>query len=98
MALALTLAEAGQQPERLQVTAVCTLEEVAEKPRITHMDLEVRGKVPGREYANRWPLGQLHAWLRGGVHAHGCFAPRNVYERQVMSGFRERAALKRRIL
>jgi hypothetical protein len=36
--------------------------------------------------------------LRGGVHAHGCFAPQNAYERQVMSGFRERAALKRRIL
>jgi len=38
------------------------------------------------------------AWLRGGVHAHGCFAPQNAYERQVMSGFRERVALKRRIL
>ena len=36
--------------------------------------------------------------LRGGVHAHGCFAPQNAYERQVMSGFRERVALKRRIL
>ncbi len=46
MALALTLAEAGNQPERLQVTANCTLEEVAGKPRITRMDLEVHGKVP----------------------------------------------------
>lgn len=47
MALALTLAEVGKQPERLQVAATCTLEEVAGKPRITRMDLAVRGKVPG---------------------------------------------------
>lgn len=47
MALALTLAEASKQPEHSQVTANCTLEEVAGKPRITCMDLEVRGKVPG---------------------------------------------------
>jgi lipoyl-dependent peroxiredoxin len=52
MALALTLAEAGKQPERLQVNAVCTLEEVAGKPRITRMDLEVRGKVPGLDAAD----------------------------------------------
>jgi len=47
MALALTLAEAGKQPERVQVTAVCMLEEVAGKPRITQVGLTVRGKVPG---------------------------------------------------
>jgi lipoyl-dependent peroxiredoxin len=52
MALALTLAELGKQPERVQVTAVCTLEEVAGKPRITRMDLEVRGKVPGLDAAD----------------------------------------------
>lgn len=51
MALALTLAEAGKQPERLQVTANCTLEEAAGKPRITRMDLEVHGKVPGLDAA-----------------------------------------------
>ncbi len=51
MALALTLAEAGNQPECLQVTANCTLEEVAGKPRITRMDLEVNGKVPGLDAA-----------------------------------------------
>ncbi len=51
MALALTLGEAGNQPERLQVTANCTLEEVAGKPRITRMDLEVRGRVPGLDAA-----------------------------------------------
>ncbi len=51
MALALTLAEAGNQPERMQVTAACTLEEVAGKPRITRMDLEVRGRVPGLDAA-----------------------------------------------
>lgn len=49
MALSLTLAEAGNHPERLQVTANCTLEEVAGKPRITQVNLEVRGKVPGLE-------------------------------------------------
>ncbi len=51
MALALTLAQAGKQPERLQVSAVCTLEEVAGKPRITRMSLEVQGKAPGLDAA-----------------------------------------------
>lgn len=47
MALALTLAEGGTPPERLRVTAVCTLEEVDQKPKITRMDLEVFGRVAG---------------------------------------------------
>jgi len=51
MALALTLTEAGNQPERVQVTANCMLEEAAGKPRITRMDLEVRGRVPGLDAA-----------------------------------------------
>ena len=51
MALALTLTEADNRPERLQVAATCTLEEVAGKPRITRMDLEVRGRVPGLDAA-----------------------------------------------
>ncbi len=33
MSLALTLAEGGTPPERLQVAAVCTLEEVEGKPK-----------------------------------------------------------------
>ena len=51
MALALTLTEAGKQLEHVQITAVCTLEEVARKPRITRMDLQVRGKVLGLDAA-----------------------------------------------
>ncbi len=51
MALALTLAEAGKPPESLRVTAVCTLEEVEGKPKITRMDLEVGGKVLGLDTA-----------------------------------------------
>ncbi|MGH2498406.1 MAG: OsmC family peroxiredoxin [Ktedonobacteraceae bacterium] len=52
MALALTLAEAGKQLQRVQVTAACILEEVAGKPRITRIDLEVRSKVPGLDAAD----------------------------------------------
>lgn len=51
MALALTLAEGGTPPERLQVAAVCTLEEIERKPKITSMDLEAHGKVVGLDTA-----------------------------------------------
>lgn len=51
MALALTLVEEGKPPETLRVTAVCTLEEVEGKPKITSMDLEVGGKVAGLDAA-----------------------------------------------
>lgn len=51
MALALTLAEGGTPPERLRVSAVCTLEEVEGKPKITSMELEVAGKVTGLDAA-----------------------------------------------
>lgn len=51
MALALTLAEEGTPPERLRVAAVCTLEEIEGKPKITSMDLEVHGQVAGLDTA-----------------------------------------------
>ncbi len=51
MALALTLAEGGTPPERLRVSAVCTLEEVEQKPKITSMELEVIGTVAGVDTA-----------------------------------------------
>jgi osmotically inducible protein OsmC len=52
MALALTLTEEGKPPESLRVTAICTLEEVEGKPKITRMDLEVHGKVTGLDAAS----------------------------------------------
>jgi osmotically inducible protein OsmC len=51
MAFSNTLAQEGKTPERLDVTAVCTLELGAGGARITSMDLEVRGKVPGLDQA-----------------------------------------------
>jgi osmotically inducible protein OsmC len=45
MALSHTLAEKDTPPERLEVDAVCTLDD--EQLKITTMDLDVRGKVPG---------------------------------------------------
>lgn len=51
MALALTLAEGGTPPERLRVGAVCTLEEVDGKPKITTMELDVHGKVANLDAA-----------------------------------------------
>jgi osmotically inducible protein OsmC len=45
MALSHTLAGKDTPPERLEVDAVCTLDD--EQLKITTMDLDVRGKVPG---------------------------------------------------
>jgi lipoyl-dependent peroxiredoxin len=47
MAFSNTLAKAGHAPERLNVTAVCTLDQVNGKFTITTVDLAVRGMVPG---------------------------------------------------
>jgi lipoyl-dependent peroxiredoxin len=47
MAFSSTLAKEGHPPERLAVTAVCTLDQVDGKWTITTMDLEVHGRVPG---------------------------------------------------
>jgi len=45
MALSNTLAENGTAPDRLEVDAVCVLDD--EQLKITTMDLNVRGTVPG---------------------------------------------------
>ena len=45
MALSHTLAEGGNAPERLEVEAVCTFDD--ESLKITTVDLNVRGTVPG---------------------------------------------------
>ena len=47
MALALVLGDHGTPPERLAVTAACTLDEVDGAPRVTSVDLSVRAVVPG---------------------------------------------------
>jgi lipoyl-dependent peroxiredoxin len=51
MALALVLGEAHKPPEQLTVTAACTLDEVDGAPRITSVELAVRGSVPGLDAA-----------------------------------------------
>lgn len=45
MALALTLGENRTPPERLTVTAACTLDEVDGAPRITTVELTIRARV-----------------------------------------------------
>src|SRR3954452_19385316 len=47
MALALVLGENRTPPERLAVSAACTLDEVEGAPRITTVELTVRAEVPG---------------------------------------------------
>lgn len=47
MAFSNTLATQGHPPDRLSVTAVCTLDQVNGKFTITTMDLAVQGVVPG---------------------------------------------------
>jgi lipoyl-dependent peroxiredoxin len=46
MALALVLGENQTPPERLTVSAACTLDEVDGAPRITTIELTVRARVP----------------------------------------------------
>ena len=45
MALSFTLADKGNPPEHLEVDAVCTLDD--QQLKITTVDLNVRGRVPG---------------------------------------------------
>jgi osmotically inducible protein OsmC len=52
MALALVLGENHTPPERLALTATCTLDEVDGAPRITSVALNVRAHVPGLEQAD----------------------------------------------
>jgi osmotically inducible protein OsmC len=47
MSLAGELTGAGTPPERLEVTATCTVDEVDGRHLVTAVDLEVRGRVPG---------------------------------------------------
>jgi lipoyl-dependent peroxiredoxin len=47
MAFSNTLTQAGKAPERLDVTAVCSLELGTGGLKIVSMDLKARGKVPG---------------------------------------------------
>ena len=51
MALALVLGENHTPPERLAVTAACTLDEVDGAPRITAVELTVRARVPSLDKA-----------------------------------------------
>jgi osmotically inducible protein OsmC len=52
MALSLMLGENHTQPERLTVSAACTLDEVDGAPRITTVELTIRARVPGLEQAS----------------------------------------------
>jgi osmotically inducible protein OsmC len=51
MALSHTLAQAGTPAQQLDVTATCAFEPVGGGFKITTMDLNVRGKVPGLDAA-----------------------------------------------
>jgi osmotically inducible protein OsmC len=51
MALALVLGENKTPPERLGVSAACTLDEVEGAPRVTTVELSIRAQVPGLDAA-----------------------------------------------
>jgi osmotically inducible protein OsmC len=51
MALSHALTQGGTPPTRLNVSAVCTLDRTDGGFRITTMDLEVEGQVPGADQA-----------------------------------------------
>ena len=52
MALALVLGENNTPPDRVAVSATCTLDELAGVPRITTIELVVRAQVPGLDAAD----------------------------------------------
>jgi len=58
MAFSNTLTQAGHTPEQLSVTAVCSLDRVESGLKITTMQLDVRGKVPGIDQATFVDLAQ----------------------------------------
>src|SRR5712692_1663010 len=51
MAFSHTLAQAGTPSERLTVSATCAFEQVGDGFKVTTMELDVRGKVPGLDQA-----------------------------------------------
>jgi osmotically inducible protein OsmC len=51
MALSGALDRAGTPPERLQVSATAAFDKVGDAFKVTTMDLEVRGRVPGADQA-----------------------------------------------
>jgi len=51
MALAATLAEKGNAPEHLEVSAKVTLDQQGGAPTVTSSELTVRGRVPGIDQA-----------------------------------------------
>jgi osmotically inducible protein OsmC len=51
MALSNGLAQAGHAPDRLEVSAVCSFEKVGDGWKITTMELDVEGHVPGMDEA-----------------------------------------------
>src|SRR3954451_7902604 len=74
MALALVLGENKTPPERLAVSAACTLDEVEGAPRITTVELSVRARVPslhneelGRNVAKAAGICPVSNALRGNV-------------------------------
>jgi osmotically inducible protein OsmC len=58
MVLANMLKQAGNTAESIDVTAVCTLERVEGGLKITQMDLDVKGNVPGMEASQFNDLAQ----------------------------------------
>jgi lipoyl-dependent peroxiredoxin len=50
MSLAAELTQAGTPPERLDVSAACTVDEVGGRHLVTAVDLQVRGRVPGIDH------------------------------------------------
>jgi lipoyl-dependent peroxiredoxin len=74
MALALVLGENHTPPDRLTVSAACTLDEVEGAPRITAVELTVPARVPslakeelGRDVAKAGDLCPVSNALRGNV-------------------------------
>src|SRR5215217_4124885 len=49
MALSNTIAQQGSTPERLETSAVCTFEKVGDGWKITTVELDVSGVVPGMD-------------------------------------------------
>jgi len=89
MALSLVLGKAEATPERLEIRARCTLDEVDGAPRITRSEVEVRGRAAGlderglaeavEEAGRLCPVsnalaGEVEVAVAGGLEAHAAAA------------------------
>jgi len=73
MSLSATLARRQHPPEQLRVTARCTFDKVGDSWKVTTMELDVRGKVPGvtaAEFAEAAGVAEANCPISKALHGN----------------------------